>query len=126
MAFLLWSRWPNATVTSKKTRGAALSRPLRLYPYQPPRTFPRTLRLLNRRESRKCLIQWSGRRDSNPRPSAPKADALPDCATPRSLSSYLVARKAELPHDPAMLPFRKFGFEELVSQILKISALHLI
>jgi hypothetical protein len=27
--------------------------------------------------------QWSGRRDSNPRPSAPKADALPDCATPR-------------------------------------------
>src|SRR5580700_8018742 len=29
--------------------------------------------------------QWSGRRDSNPRPSAPKADALPDCATPRQL-----------------------------------------
>src|SRR4051795_8378105 len=28
-------------------------------------------------------IKWSGRRDSNPRPSAPKADALPDCATPR-------------------------------------------
>ncbi len=27
--------------------------------------------------------KWSGRRDSNPRPSAPKADALPDCATPR-------------------------------------------
>ena len=27
--------------------------------------------------------EWSGRRDSNPRPSAPKADALPDCATPR-------------------------------------------
>jgi hypothetical protein len=26
---------------------------------------------------------WSGRRDSNPRPSAPKADALPGCATPR-------------------------------------------
>ena len=29
--------------------------------------------------------EWSGRRDSNPRPSAPKADALPDCATPRRL-----------------------------------------
>ena len=29
--------------------------------------------------------EWSGRRDSNPRPSAPKADALPDCATPRNL-----------------------------------------
>jgi hypothetical protein len=28
---------------------------------------------------------WSGRRDSNPRPSAPKADALPGCATPRRL-----------------------------------------
>ena len=27
--------------------------------------------------------RWSGRRDLNTRPSAPKADALPDCATPR-------------------------------------------
>ncbi len=27
--------------------------------------------------------EWSGRRDLNPRPSAPKADALPGCATPR-------------------------------------------
>ena len=27
--------------------------------------------------------QWSGQRDLNPRPSAPKADALPDCAMPR-------------------------------------------
>jgi hypothetical protein len=31
---------------------------------------------------------WSGRRDSNSRPSAPKADALPGCATPRLLSFY--------------------------------------
>src|SRR5579885_1117956 len=30
-----------------------------------------------------CVEGWSGRRDLNPRPSAPKADALPDCATPR-------------------------------------------
>ena len=29
---------------------------------------------------------WSGRRDLNPRPSAPKADALPGCATPRHSS----------------------------------------
>jgi hypothetical protein len=29
---------------------------------------------------------WSGQRDSNPRPSAPKADALPGCAMPRHLS----------------------------------------
>jgi hypothetical protein len=28
-------------------------------------------------------LKWSGRRDSNTRPSAPKADALPGCATPR-------------------------------------------
>ena len=29
-------------------------------------------------------IIWSGRLDSNQRPSAPKADALPSCATPRT------------------------------------------
>ena len=28
-------------------------------------------------------VRWSGRLDSNQRPSAPKADALPNCATPR-------------------------------------------
>jgi hypothetical protein len=27
--------------------------------------------------------EWSGRKDLNLRPSAPKADALPGCATPR-------------------------------------------
>ncbi len=32
---------------------------------------------------------WSGRRDSNPRPSAPKADALPGCATPRHSGSIV-------------------------------------
>lgn len=32
--------------------------------------------------------QWSGRQDSNLRPSAPKADALPDCATPRRRACY--------------------------------------
>ena len=31
------------------------------------------------------LKEWSGRRDLNPRPSAPKADALPGCATPRKV-----------------------------------------
>src|SRR5690606_15943193 len=29
-----------------------------------------------------CFL-WSGRRDSNSRPSGPKPDALPGCATPR-------------------------------------------
>jgi hypothetical protein len=28
---------------------------------------------------------WSGRPDLNRRPSAPKADALPSCATPRAM-----------------------------------------
>src|SRR5262245_48204539 len=32
--------------------------------------------------------EWSGRRDSNTRPSAPKADALPGCATPRRIVRY--------------------------------------
>src|SRR5262245_35795801 len=35
-------------------------------------------------DSRLVLIGWSGQQDSNLRPSAPKADALPDCAMPRS------------------------------------------
>src|SRR5438309_1351191 len=30
-------------------------------------------------------FKWSGREDSNLRPPAPEAGALPDCATPRSL-----------------------------------------
>ena len=30
-------------------------------------------------------IMWSGRKDSNLRPSGPKPDALPGCATPRQL-----------------------------------------
>ena len=40
------------------------------------------------------VSKWSGRRDSNPRPSAPKADALPDCATPRRLLVYRIALDA--------------------------------
>ncbi len=31
------------------------------------------------------FLDWSGRWDSNSRPSAPKADALPGCATPRTI-----------------------------------------
>jgi cytochrome P450 len=33
------------------------------------------------------VSEWSGRQDSNLRPSAPKADALPGCATPRPVRS---------------------------------------
>src|SRR5438034_6645655 len=39
---------------------------------------------------------WSGRRDSNPRPSAPKADALPDCATPRLSLVYRIESASAL------------------------------
>ena len=35
--------------------------------------------------------KWSGRQDSNLRPSAPKADALPGCATPRRLDALMQA-----------------------------------
>ena len=38
---------------------------------------------------------WSGRPDSNRRPSVPKTDALPDCATPR-LSLIIAQRQGEL------------------------------
>ena len=34
-------------------------------------------------KTRLWQIQWSGRKDSNLRPSGPKPDALPGCATPR-------------------------------------------
>ncbi len=36
--------------------------------------------------------QWSGQRDLNPRPSAPKADALPDCAIPRFFPKHSIIR----------------------------------
>ena len=35
---------------------------------------------------------WSGQTDSNRRPSAPKADALPDCAMPRFTSEACARR----------------------------------
>ena len=42
---------------------------------------------------------WSGWRDSNSRPSAPKADALPGCATPRETGSI-----AQGPLSPPLYP----------------------
>ena len=41
-------------------------------------------------------IRWSGWRDSNSRLSAPKADALPDCATPRSKGASLYSTISSL------------------------------
>src|ERR1022692_1373275 len=51
---------------------------------------------------------WSGQRDSNPRPSAPKADALPDCAMPRAgprvynLRAGIVAGSNRTQHNAAL------------------------
>jgi hypothetical protein len=39
-------------------------------------------------EPSKAYKHWSGRRDSNSRPPAPKAGALPGCATPRHAPSF--------------------------------------
>src|SRR5258708_39302296 len=57
-----------------------------------------------------CIINhlcWSGRRDSNPRPSAPKADALPDCATPRR--SHCIAKGYLQPFVIIVGQHAKFG-----------------
>ena len=42
-------------------------------------------------------VRWSGREDSNLRPSAPKADALPGCATPRSSARRPFATRRPAP-----------------------------
>ena len=60
----------------------------RFYPtlpnFFPRRTFLLLLgRNLFRDLSKRLRFYWSGRQDLNLRPSAPKADALPGCATPR-------------------------------------------
>src|SRR6187401_2497101 len=47
-------------------------------------SYGRTVRNGRLPYTRLALIGWSGQQDSNLRPSAPKADALPDCAMPRS------------------------------------------
>src|SRR5690349_23809402 len=47
--------------------------------------------------------QWSGRQDSNLRPSAPKADALPDCATPRRRACYTVGRRVTTTEDGLLM-----------------------
>ena len=44
--------------------------------------------------------RWSGWRDSNPRPTAPKAVALPGCATPRRFRQYYTFRTGFIPTQP--------------------------
>ena len=50
-----------------------------------------------------ALSGWSGRRDSNPRPSAPKADALPGYATPR-FSDCIAIGTSGVPTEPLQEP----------------------
>src|SRR5438128_11113916 len=47
------------------------------------------------RSRRKSLKNWSGREDLNLRPPAPKAGALPGCATPRQKRTgvFILAKK---------------------------------
>ena len=63
------SRTRSATRTSRSTSTPAKTRQRR--------------REQDQVASRSSGDRWSGRQDSNLRPSAPKADALPGCATPR-------------------------------------------
>lgn len=48
---------------------------------------------------------WSGRRDSNPRPPAPKAGALPGCATPRRCREHRPRRQAAVLSRHTMRPW---------------------
>ena len=58
------------------------------------RKVERLLATKNESEARQLIPAkwrrlWSGRQDSNLRPSGPKPDALPDCATPRHFRYYI-------------------------------------
>ena len=60
----------------------------------------------------KCLISWSERRDSNPRPPVPQTDALPGCATLRPearLAAMRRRRNAGAPDPARIAPRRRIG-----------------
>jgi site-specific DNA recombinase len=50
------------------------------------------------------MEEWSGRLDSNQRPPAPEAGALPDCATPRTLVSSIEDSRDNSQRPPAGSP----------------------
>jgi hypothetical protein len=52
------------------------------------------------RERARCLIRWSGRRDSNPRPSAPKADG--ELVSQRLLLALIIAESRVSGLSPAV------------------------
>src|SRR5271169_1786825 len=65
---------------------------------------------------------WSGQRDSNPRPSAPKADALPDCAMPRVYP--LRAREGGGNPNRSAGPCKLTRSEQRECRALRIGGLH--
>ena len=71
---------PGGAPGRTRTCDPRLRRPM-LYPL----SYGRTAKSATRRKSAldPALRYWSGQQDLNLRPSAPKADALPDCAMPR-------------------------------------------
>ncbi len=53
--------------------------------------------------------EWSGREDLNLRPPAPKAGALPGCATPRLLIKILLDYSRAVGQSDATEPIRPRG-----------------
>ena len=75
-----------------------------------------------------CFSKWSGQRDSNPRPSAPKADALPDCAMPRSTESMssdnsfiVVLGQIQFHFYGQILPFGHLSCEDSINLYMQLS-----
>jgi hypothetical protein len=62
-----------------------------------------TIRNDESQDSRPGSLSWSGRLDSNQRPLAPHASALPDCATPRHSPTGLAAIGGVVYFRPAVL-----------------------
>ena len=74
-------------------------------------------------EIERRIGEWSGRRDSNPRPSAPKADALPGCATPRhALSIVSRIRFGVVPADPNIATIEELRPSKLNQQVEPVSS----
>ncbi len=82
----------------------------------------------------KSFEGWSGRRDSNPRPSAPKADALPDCATPRltewmdvpALALWRIAGESRRSFSVRQVHFRLYPDSECLSFPRQCTGCHII
>src|SRR6266700_6390664 len=65
------------------------------------------------------MLAWSGRPDLNRRPPAPKAGALPGCATPRHETALFI-----LKHFPTLLLIRVVIFGLTVPKLCQILLLN--